>query len=906
MEGTFILKPCIPSYLTDEEVEAILNVLPRSRNKDYLKAAEFILKRNSYTLPPFGVIKYSRSIDWEDNRSRSYLRLIHGHTFLGCLTDGYRETRNTRYIVKGMELIEDWLKNYSFEKKKNTMAFHDETTALRMQYWLRFYIFAKRALTQDKCEMLEKAMYDTAVLLADEEFHATNTNHGMFQDIALLLFAVYFEGEIKACKTYKKLAETRLTRYFECIFTEDGVHKEHSPSYHMLVTSYVKKLAAFLIEVDKEMSRNFVGIYKKAEQYATHIIRPDGYFPPICDTESKLVGIGTYRKLYDSQEYLYAISKGEKGKAPKETNKVFPKAGYAIFRDDWAKKEKGTYVLFTAAYNADYHKHSDDLNLYIYSDGEIITEAGPNGYNYQDPFTKYAYSSFAHNTLVVDGKGLPRTDQKYEQVYLSDYEIAGDKAEATGINLRYEGVKHQRKVKYSKQNQIIVVQDSIASDRSHEYKLLWHVAPDIIVHVRDRFVELFRNNKKVMEIEIQTDAPVRINALKGQMKPRIGGWVFPKMEEKQETTTIEVDFNGSNIACKTEFRLDSFKLGKEGVLPYKFEKVFDSTCSLRYSFEKATDPKYSDKLFVIFSAMSPKYNFVFNYMKSLKEAPVNKLFILDDFGDQGSYYLGNQRNHTIETGVASLIQYIMAKYGIVHKDVTTIGSSKGGYAALYFALKYYLGNVIAGGPQSKIGSFLIEQADHLNVANYIAGGSEEGDCHYLNQLIFQLLNQPNEVSPNINMMVGKRDHHYSNHVMPLYSILLEKGYKVDLEVKDGLTHNDLKIHFPFYLQEKVNEVLGEQVYLKSHIQEPVIKSVDIKQIRENELTVTCEATGVNIQYAYYIYRNREIVDKIMYKSSSQMNYEVKIPGKYMVKVFVKDYYKQVISSNTKSIDCRLN
>lgn len=155
-------------------------------------------------------------------------------------------------------------------------------------------------------------------------------------------------------------------------------------------------------------------------------------------------------------------------------------------------------------------------------------------------------------------------------------------------------------------------------------------------------------------------------------------------------------------------------------------------------------------------------------------------------------------------------------------------------------------------------------------------------------------------------MVGKRDHHYSNHVMPLYSILLEKGYKVDLEVKDGLTHNDLKIHFPFYLQEKVNEVLGEQVYLKSHIQEPVIKSVDIKQIRENELAVTCEAIGVNIQYAYYIYRNREIVDKIMYKSSSRMNYKMKIPGKYMVKVFVRDYYKQVISSNTKSIDCRLN
>ncbi|PFO80421.1 hypothetical protein COJ77_18345 [Bacillus cereus] len=896
------MKPFIPSYLTGEGVEAILNVLPHSRNKDYLKAAEFILKRNSYTLPPFGVIKYSHLIDWEDNRSRSYLRLIHGQTFLGCLTDGYRETRNVRYIVKGIELIQDWLKNYSFEKKQNSMAFHDETTALRMQYWLRFYIFAKEALPQDNYEMLEKAMCDTAALLADEEFHATNTNHGMFQDIALLLFAVYFEGEIKECKAYKELAGNRLKRYFECIFTEDGVHKEHSPSYHMLVTSYVKKLAVFLVEVDKEMSQTFIEIYKKTEPYATYIIRPDGYFPPICDTESKLVGTGTYRRLYDSQEYLYATSKGEKGRAPKETDKVFPKAGYAIFRDDWAKKEKGTYVLFTAAYNADYHKHSDDLNLYIYSDGEIITEAGPNGYNYQDPFTKYAYSSFAHNTLVVDGKGLPRTDQKYDKVYLSDYEITDDRAEATGINLRYEGVEHQRNVKYFKQNKTIVVQDSIASEKSHEYKLLWHVASDIVVHVRDRFVELFRGNKKVMEMEIQTDAPVRINTLKGQTKPQMGGWVFPKMEENQIATTIEVDLNGSNIECKTEFRLDSFKLGKEGILPYQFEEVFDSTRSVRYSFEEATDPKYSDKLFIIFSAMSPKYNFVFNYMKSLQEAPVNKLFILDDFGDQGSYYLGNQRDHTIETGVASLIQYIMAKYGIPHKNVTTIGSSKGGYAALYFALKYYLGNVIAGGPQSKIGSFLIDQADHSNVAHYISGGTGEGDCHYLNQLIFQVLNQPNEVSPNINMMVGKRDHHYSNHVMPLYNVLLEKGYKVDLEVKDGLTHNDLKVHFPLYLQEKVNEILGEQIYLKPNIQEPVIKSVDVKQVKENKFVVNCDAIGVNIQYAYYIYRDREIIEKIMYRTSPQMDYEVKTPGKYMVKVFVRDFNKQVVSSNTKTIE----
>lgn len=157
-----------------------------------------------------------------------------------------------------------------------------------------------------------------------------------------------------------------------------------------------------------------------------------------------------YKDLYESDQYLYVVTKGKKGKAPTEDDKVFPKSGYAIFRNDWSKEEKATYVLFTAAYHVDYHKHSDDLNLYIYSNGEIITEAGPNGYNYKDPFTEYAYSSFAHNTLIVDGKGLPRTDRQYEKVYLSDYEINKDKVEATGINLRYTGVEHSRTVSYMK------------------------------------------------------------------------------------------------------------------------------------------------------------------------------------------------------------------------------------------------------------------------------------------------------------------------------------------------------------------------------------------------------------------------------------------------------------------------
>lgn len=85
----------------------------------------------------------------------------------------------------------------------------------------------------------------------------------MFQDRALLTYASYFKGENPSLEKYIKLAVTRLKDYFEKVFTEEGVHKEHSPSYHLLVASNIKKLANWMKEFDKEVSLIFNKIYKK-------------------------------------------------------------------------------------------------------------------------------------------------------------------------------------------------------------------------------------------------------------------------------------------------------------------------------------------------------------------------------------------------------------------------------------------------------------------------------------------------------------------------------------------------------------------------------------------------------------------------------------------------------------------
>ncbi|WP_062320399.1 hypothetical protein [Halolactibacillus sp. JCM 19043] len=107
----------------------------------------------------------------------------------------------------------------------------------------------------------------------------------------------------------------------------------------------------------------------------------------------------------------------------------------------------------------------------------------------------------------------------------------------------------------------------------------------------------------------------------------------------------------------------------------KNEKVFDSERKVKYLFQKSY--KKSDELIIVFSAFHskgtrPRYN----YVRTLEGFNANKLFILDDFGARGSYYLCENRDFSIERSVSALIQEIINQYKI--KKVMSCGSSKGG------------------------------------------------------------------------------------------------------------------------------------------------------------------------------------------------------------------------------------
>ncbi|MET3319907.1 triple tyrosine motif-containing protein [Peribacillus butanolivorans] len=106
-------------------------------------------------------------------------------------------------------------------------------------------------------------------------------------------------------------------------------------------------------------------------------------------------------------------------------------------------------------------------------------------------------------------------------------------------------------------------------------------------------------------------------------------------------------------------------------------------------------------------------------------------------------------------------------------------------------------------------------------------------------------------------------------------------------------------------KETKNEESKKVSNSESKEKPPRIKGVTLEQVNDDTLEVKSDATGENLQYSFYIFKDDEILEKIPYKSTNHLSYTVKEPGKYMVRVYVKNSEKNIVTANTDKIDIDL-
>lgn len=463
-------------------------------------------------------IDLSVPVDWkcEKINSRPSAFKLNGFVFLDGLYREYVERQDAADAAIIKEYMLDFIEHvppYEEAMKYGFWPYHDDATAVRMLRWCIFYPGIRRFLSVEEAGLIEKSMAEQAVLLMEDDFYTKLHNHGMHMDMALLAYALTLAPD-EISRRYISKALERILEYIEYVYTKDGIHKEHSPSYALLAVQDIIFVCDLIREAVPEVHDVLLQYKENAYSVLRHLMKPNGKMPPLGDSLEK-----------DGKASLLRLF-GKCDEHPADV--VYEPAGYAIFR---THEEDGWLLLNCATFSST-HKHGDDLEVLLYHKGDLFVEGGQRDYNYKSKETAWTYSGYAHNVLLVDEQPYPVKISKNGkqnpypeamQTRITEYQLEESVSEATGICMRHKGLVQQRKVRLDKDKREAMIEDLIKSNKVCRGTLLWHIAPGVSIEEIQGGFAFSRKETRIAEAVFTASRAFKLTCLKQRSFPFFSG-----------------------------------------------------------------------------------------------------------------------------------------------------------------------------------------------------------------------------------------------------------------------------------------------------------------------------------------------------------------------------------------------
>ena len=543
---------------------AVTNVsIPK--NIDELLAEALPLFGNT-TLPAEAVKKgdgsawevdLSLPVDWTcPNISlRSYGTYVNGFWFLDEIFREYLLDGNESDGKIILSYMLDWAKQNSVYSDSSEWIWHDDATARRVARWCIYYYKLENLCSEQEKAVIESSLSYQAQLLGSDNFYTKRHNHGMFQDMALILYSILYENSRELQIEYLEKALSRTGDYLDYVYTSDGVHKEHSPYYARDVLANTIFLEKLVHNISPEFSEHIQQYISGGQEYLLQLIEPDGSWPSLGDSAQNPNALSSVKNImYDNMEFQYMQSDGESGICP-ASDYIFEDGGYAMFRSSWSDSaEEATWMLFNAATHSSTHKHGDDLEVLLYHKGELFVEAGKRNYNYSDEMTSWAYSGYGHNVLLINGESYPvkTGGNGFQSIYpdalktgITDYEISENISSVTGFECRFENVDQTRTLIYNRTDNTVTVEDLLEASEAYEGTLLWHVAEGVEVVETSGGWDFFRNGEPIASMNILSDTEYHLETICGQEGdyPYVT-WIFNGENTPSYGSLLKINFSG--------------------------------------------------------------------------------------------------------------------------------------------------------------------------------------------------------------------------------------------------------------------------------------------------------------------------------------------------------------------------
>ncbi len=402
------------------------------------------------------------------------------------------------------------------------LAWDPYPISLRATNWIKAYVWFEPELEHDLnfAQRLRQSIWSQIRFLMDHlEYHLLG-NH-LIENGRALLFAGFFFQDSQAEGWRQKGLEILIDELEEQ-FLSDGGHYERSPMYHQIMLHLYTDVADLMcrqsIDVPTEMKSGIAAM----RSWLGAMVHPDGEIALFNDAAFAIAGSPVHQMDH---------TKVSDGFQP------LPASGYFVFRNQAA----GDYLaLDCGPLGPDYqpgHGHCDMLSYELSLQGKrMIVDTGVGSYYGDLAWRQYYRSTYAHNTLVIDGQEQSEIWGRFRvgrRAYPKDvqYDSDGALAYAAGSHTGYErlagDIRHRRWLGWIDQRFWLVV-DQVAGAGKHSIESLLHFHPDVEIiqppHSPSFHVQVGRENSRLMIIPWGITSA---ELLKGEREP-IQGWYAPE------------------------------------------------------------------------------------------------------------------------------------------------------------------------------------------------------------------------------------------------------------------------------------------------------------------------------------------------------------------------------------------
>ena len=534
-------------------------------NSNSIKVGDQLLNDELYVNSIWPTYPIKNRLTWKEDPydDKTWTFYFHSLDMVGYLMNAYEKNPKQAYLQKAKWYIASWMvANPSPTNQASPSAWDDHSTANRVVNMIYFWQFYKDSTIYDKKfeNKLLKMLTLHGDFLADNKHYTEGNNHGIFQDRSLIQLALLFPDMNNSKYWYNK-AMKRLLVHVNHDVTPSGIHKEHSPSYHIVVLNLFKDIHNFIAQFGMKEPALSDKI-KKMEDYLAQLITPNRLLPMLGDSSPSRYLLHPNKVTSDKLKFV--VSKGKQGVKP--ANDVFyPDGEMAIFRK-MGDVDIPFYLLFTAAYHSNAHKHADDLSfLFSYGKTDFFIDSGKYNYDKTNGYRKYFRSTMAHNTVTVDEKSYPLTEEQVNKSRMDRYKSTSSYSYVTGSHTLYKGVTIQRTMIYLKNTDSILIRDTMISNQKHTYRETFNIGKDVQVKSTNNKTFMLKSKLEDKQIEFtHLTKGTKFTQYKGSTKPT-AGWQSLSFNQKLPITQLQFT---TNRLKKMEYKFVINANSKGGVQTY--------------------------------------------------------------------------------------------------------------------------------------------------------------------------------------------------------------------------------------------------------------------------------------------------------------------------------------------------